>query len=699
MENLVLIRTLKELDVLTEYLGDFEYVAFDTETTGVARGSEIIGFSVAAELDKAFYVILSYWDVTTKKMVQLETYNAAGAFMHTLTQKKLVMHNGVFDCSMVETNYRVSLIESLHTDTMVLAHLLDENRTVGLKDLAVSIYGEESKDEQIAMKASVSANGGVLTRDKYELYKADADLIGKYGAKDAILTFKLFIHLVEELYEQKLDTFFYDEESMPLLRGPTYQLNTQGLKVDVDKLESLKRTLQAECAAARTYIESEVRAHVASRYPGTSKAKTFNIGATKQVAWLLFEKLNNDYGTLTKEGRNVCKALGLKPPYTRSARAEFVSTCVARKGSTYCEAVLNPKTKKMGRPKKVGDYWNYITCGKATLEKVAPRYKWAAKLLEYNKNLKILSTYVEGIQSRLNYGIISPSFLQHGTTSGRYASRNPNFQNLPRDDKRVKSCIVARPGKVFVGADQSQLEPRVFAAVSGDETLINCFSSGEDFYSVVGAPIFEKTGLSLRKNDPESFAKLYPQLRDKSKVIALATPYGRTAWEQSRSLGIQEDEAQTLIDSYFNAYPKVELMMLNAHEQAKSKGVVYSLFGRPRRIPEAMKIPMIYGRSSHAELPYTARNLLNLAMNHPVQSSGASIMNRSAIAIYNALKKAELDASLVMQVHDEVILECNEEDAEAVAAIVQYCMENTVNLNGVKLEAKPTIANNLADLK
>ncbi len=140
-------------------------------------------------------------------------------------------------------------------------------------------------------------------------------------------------------------------------------------------------------------------------------------------------------------------------------------------------------------------------------------------------------------------------------------------------------------------------------------------------------------------------------------------------------------------------------MMLDLHEQAKSKGVVYSLFGRPRRIPEAMSIPKIYGRSPHSELPYAARNLLNLAMNHPVQSSGASIMNRSAIAIHKALKDATIDATLVLQVHDEVVLECNEEDAEAVAAIMQYCMENTVNLNGVKLEAKPVIAKDLAGLK
>ena len=705
MEQLRIIRTLKELKELEEYLSDKEFISVDTETTGVDHDSEVIGFSVAAEIDVGYYVILSYWDVKQQKLIYLETKGGAKAALQTLKGKSLIMHNAGFDCGMIDSNFGVQLIEDVHTDTMELAHLLDENRRVGLKELAVSIFGEDSRTEQLEMKESVYKNGGVLTKEKYELYKADADLMARYGAKDTILTLKLFYHLVPELYEQGLDKFFYEDESMPLLRGPTYQLNHTGLKVDQEALNKLKATLMAELAEAKTYIHSEIKPHVKDKYKGTSPGTTFNIGASKQLSWLLFIRLGNEFNGLTKGGRELCKALDIKVPYAPGAKREFLKILGENKGKVYSPAKFNPKTGKMGRPKKVGDAWNYLSCGKDSLGRYATKYKWVNTLLAYNKNLKLLNTYVEGIQSRLKYGIIHPSFLQHGTTSGRYSSKAPNFQNLPKNDKRIKACIVARPGKIFVGADQSQLEPRVFASTSQDPTLLACFAKGEDFYSVVGAPIFEKEGCSLYKKGADSFAELYPGLRDISKAFALATPYGTSAFQQSSKLGLHQEECQQIIDRYFAKYPKVEMMMLESHEQAKKTGVVYNLFGRPRRIPAAMDIPKIYGKSQHSDLPYAARTLLNLAMNHRVQSTGASIMNRAAIAFYRACKDLEesdprwKDVKVVLQVHDELNAECPIDLAPEVKIVLKYCMESTTELPGVALIAEPTSAYNLADLK
>ncbi len=705
MEQLKVIRTLVEMRELEEYLAPFDFVAYDTETTGVEKESEIIGFSVCAEMDKGFYVILSYWDVAEGKLKSLETKTGAKSFLEGLKKKSVICHNAAFDCWMTNNNFQVELMPSVHTDTMLLAHLVDENRSVGLKELGVSMFGEYASQEQKEMKESVYKNGGVLSKKLYELYKADADLIAKYGAKDAILTLKVFYELVPELYEQKLDAFFYDDETMPLLRGPTYDMNTTGLRVDPDKLANLKATLQAEIAEAKAFIYKEIDVHVKDKYPGTSAAKTFNIGASKQLAWLLFIKLENEFGTLTDSGREVCKFLDLRLPYAPGAKREFIRVCGENFGRVYEEAKLNPKTGKMGRPKKIGDPWSYLACGKATLSKLAPRYKWVAKFLEYAKNTKLLSTYVEGIQSRMKYNIIRPNFLQHGTTSGRYSCKNPNFQNLPRDDKRVKSCIVSRAGKVFVGADYSQLEPRVFASVSQDPTLMGCFAKGEDFYSVVGAPIYDKKGYSLYKSEDNSFAKKFPKLRDDSKIIALATPYGRTAMQQAGAMGISIEESRILIDKYFTAYPKVELMMLESHEQAKANGVVHTLFGRPRRIPEAKKIKALYGNTPHAELPYQIRSLLNLAMNHKCQGAGASIMNRAAIAVNAKMQERGkqdmlfLQVRIVLQVHDQLVLESPVEVAEVVAADLKYCMENTAKLPGVALEADPFITYDLAGQK
>jgi DNA polymerase I-like protein with 3'-5' exonuclease and polymerase domains len=696
-EKLIVLKSASELDQLIEYLADKDFIAFDTETTGLDKSSEIIGFSVSADTDIAYYVVLSYWDVKQKKLVYLDTKEKSRQILEILKTKNLIMHNGSFDCYMVENNFQISLIDSLHTDTLILGHLLDENRSNGLKELGVAIFGENARKEQIEMKESVSKNGGTLTKEKYELYKADVDLLAKYGAKDAILTIKLFYHLVEELYDQGLEKFFYEDESMPLLRSATYQLNTAGLKVDMDNLVSLQKTLEAECMEAINFVNNEVRAHVKDKYPGTSKAKTFNPSSNAQIAWLLFIHLKNDFHLLTKEGKKLCKALGLKSPYTKTDKQKFISVCQENKGNIWEEGKFDHKTGKIGRGKKIKDPWCYMATGFMTLSKYADKYRWVKRLQEHKKNDKLLKTYVLGIQKRMAYGIIRPNFLQHGTTSGRYSCKNPNFQNLPRDDKRVKSCIVSRPGKLFIGADQAQLEPRVFTSVSQDERLLKAFDNGEDFYSVVGMPIFGIDDCSAYKNDENSFAKKHSHLRDISKQFALATPYGTTAWQQAMKLNKTESECQDIINRYFEKYPKVELMMLESHEQAKVNGAVYNLFGRPRRMPEAMQIPKDI---PHSGLEYADRNLLNLAMNHRVQSTAASIMNRAAILFCKLIKEAGIEeCSLVLQIHDELVAEGLEKDAEVIGEIMKYAMENAVTLPGVKLIADPKISNNLASLK
>lgn len=693
------MKTLSQLQELEKYIEDKQYIAYDTETDGVGKESRVIGFSICADIEVGYYVILSYWDSIRSSLLDLETKEGAKRFVERLSGKALIMQNAPFDCARTNDNFGVELMPYVVHDTLVGGHLLNENRLNGLKERCVELYGDDERKQQGAMKASVEKNGGVLTKELYELYKADADLIAYYGAKDAIQTLKLFYNDVPLLFEQKLDKFFYEDETMPLLRGPTYDMNTTGLRVDPEKLQKLKETLQAECLDAKGFIYKEITPLVKVKYPGTSKAKTFNIGSCQQLSWLLFIHMGRPFNTLTKGGKELCRAMKWKIPYSLSEKREFIQSVVENKGHIYEQAKLNPKKNKMGRPKKIGDPWKYLSFSKSTMALNAPKFKWIAKLQEYAKNTKLLSTYVLGIQDLMKYNVIHPNFLQHGTTSGRYSCKHPNFQNLPREDKRIKACIISRPGNVFVGADYAQLEPRVFASTSKDETLCGCFARGEDFYSVVGAPIYGKTDCSMFKSDANSFAKKYPKLRDDSKIIALATPYGRTAFQQAATMGITTDEAQELIDKYFEAYPKVELMMLESHEQAKCHGVVYNLFGRPRRMPEAMDITKIHGNVSHGELPYTARNLLNLAMNHRVQSTAASIMNRAAIATWKEIQQFNGLVKIVLQVHDELVLEGPEHLKQKMIDILKNAMENTVKLPGVDLVAEPKAAYNLADLK
>jgi DNA polymerase I-like protein with 3'-5' exonuclease and polymerase domains len=698
--ELLVIDNEESLESLTKYLTCHEYVAYDIETTGVAKGSTIIGFSLCAEDEKAFYVITHKWNATLQTLDKVggAAYDTAVLdLLAVLQTKNVIAHNAIFDISMTKDYYGIDLMPSLHTDTLILAHLLNENRRVGLKELGRTMFGENADAESLEMKASVLANGGKLTKADYEMYKADPYLMGKYGAKDAWLTFRLFHELLVDLADQDLYDFFYQDESMPMLKGPTYQLNTVGLKVDMGALQTLKKTLEAECVEAKAFIYAEIDAHIKVKYPGTSKKTVFNIGSNPQLSWLMFGQLGLEFGTLTKEGKEVCRKLGIKLPYAPAAKREFIRACTEAIGSVYQpEALVNGKKV---RAKKVKEPWSYTACDKKIQAKYAAKHEWVAKLLEYNKKIKILSTYINGIESRTKYGIIHPSFLQHGTTSGRYSSRDPNFQNLPRDDKRVKSLIVARPGRVFVGADYSQLEPRVFAYFSKDERLRAAFKGSDDFYSVIGMEVYDKTDCTPHKEgSPEAFGVKYKNLRDLSKVIALAATYGATSYQLSQTTGKSAEDTQQDMDNYFERFPGVAQFMLDSHEVAKKHGQVTSLFGRPRRIPEARKITKIYGKAAHSELPYEVRSMLNLSVNHRVQSTGASIVNRAAIKFYNDCKDLGIEAPLVVQVHDSLIAECMELDAENVSLLLQNAMETAVTLEGVDLEAVPKIGKNLAEV-
>jgi DNA polymerase-1 len=697
-EKLVVIRTLEQLKELQSYIDHAEYIAVDTETTSVNKDAQIIGFSISADVDTGYYVILREWNRATQTLDDLHLDQLAETILKSLINKKLIMHNAIFDCWKIEMNFGIKLIDHVFCDTMLLAHLIDENRRVGLKDLGAELFGVGAKEEQQIMHDSVIANGGKLTRADYELYKADSELIGRYGAKDTVLTLSLFYHMIPQLIEQGLDTFFF-EETMPLLRGPTYDLNTTGLKVDKDKLQQLRGTLEAENMELTAFIYREIDPHVKSKYPGTNKKNLFNINSNNQLSWLLFEILGQYFNTLTDGGKEVCQFLGLKLPYDNQAKREFIRVTKLNLGKPY-------KTNVKGKPTLIKEWWTYTSCNIESLKPYESKYKWVQSFRKLNKNNKILQTYVIGIQDRLNYGIVYPSFLQHGTTSGRYSSRNPNLQNLPRDDKRVKACIIARPGNVLVGADYSQLEPRVFASFSKDELLLKSFDGSSDFYSTIGIEIFGKYDATPQKDgSPDAFGVKYKKLRDIAKVVALSATYGTTAPKMAKAVGKSREEAQEIIDDYFNHFPKVKTFMLESHELAKNNGEVVNLFGRPRRMPEATLIKKLFNQVLHEKLDYKYRNILNLAVNHRIQSTGASIMNRSSIAVYKAIKRCLgvdprwSQVKILLQVHDELVLEGPEELGEEMSFILKHCMENTVQLPGVKLEALPKIAKNLADLK
>jgi DNA polymerase-1 len=382
----------------------------------------------------------------------------------------------------------------------------------------------------------------------------------------------------------------------------------------------------------------------------------FNFGSTKNLCWLLFEKY------------------GLSPlAYTD-------------KGS--------PKVDK------------------ATLPEYDVPFK--TKLLEKKKLEKLLSTYVEGILSRQREGKIYPEFLQYGTTSGRYSCKNPNFQNLPRDDKSIKQGIVAPPGYVFVNADFSALEIRCFAHVTGDKKMQMIFEKNLDFYSQIAIDVFGITQYSADETAPNFLKKQAPELRNRAKLFALAVAYGASAYRLHHSLNCSVQEAQALIDDYLEAYPGLKNYINSRHNELLRTGKVATQFGRVRHLPEAKEMWNTFGKKIlnrrvmidvHGDWGLDQyrkmRNMMNLCTNHPIQGLAAHIANASMITVAELLKNNNLNAQPVLQVHDECTLISSLEHAELAAKLLQQAMEQ--NWVAAKLLvpmlAEPIVATNLAEAK
>ncbi len=260
-----ILHTPNGINELIEEIKASDLVAFDTETTGLDKDAKIIGASFCTTENHAWYLAIAEWDVINQTLVYFPGMKEAVKEVIThLTGKTLIAHNALYDVQVIENNYKISLVLDIYADTMILAHILDENSPVGLKELGKRYINENAADEAAEVKASVQANGGKVTKTDYEMYKADWRVIAKYGAKDPWMTYMIFMDLLPKLYEEGLDEFFFTE-SMPLLRGPTYEMNKTGLKVDQLALTTLKKTLEAECAEHKEFINSEIHQHIKTK--------------------------------------------------------------------------------------------------------------------------------------------------------------------------------------------------------------------------------------------------------------------------------------------------------------------------------------------------------------------------------------------------------------------------------------------------
>jgi len=281
-------------------------------------------------------------------------------------------------------------------------------------------------------------------------------------------------------------------------------------------------------------------------------------------------------------------------------------------------------------------------------------------ILSYRKCAKLISTYTDVLPHMLDEeGRVHTTFNQTGTATGRLSSNDPNLQNIPvRGElgKEIRRYFVAEEGRVLIDADYSQIELRVLAEISGDENMRGAFISGTDIHTATASQVF---GVPEFMVDSE--------LRRRAKAVNFGIVYGIGAFSLSKDLGITKRQADEYIAGYLATYPKVDAYLKSTIASAKENGYTVTMFGRRRPIPELS--------SPKKQLQAFGERV---AMNSPVQGSAADIIKIAMINVVRALRDEGLDARLIMQVHDELIVEASERDAARAAEILKREMEHTV---------------------
>ena len=407
-------------------------------------------------------------------------------------------------------------------------------------------------------------------------------------------------------------TEVYRTLEMPLV-PVLASIERAGIKVDVQALAGQSRVMEQELAAVTARIHELA-------------GEAFNINSPKQLGEILFEKLQ-------------------LPALRKTGKTKSASTAVE------------------------------------VLEELALTHEMPRLVLEWRALHKLKSTYVDALPLAVNpaTGRIHTCFNQAVAATGRLSSEDPNLQNIPirtEQGRRIRGAFVAEPGHLLISADYSQIELRVLAHLSGDETLIEAFRSGEDIHDRTATKIFgEHSGL-----DPH-------ELRRRAKIVNYALLYGKTAFTLARDINVPKDAAQAFIDAYFAGFPKVRAYIDGTIEEGRRTGIVKTLFGRRRLVPNLT--------SSNFQIRAQAERE---TVNMPIQGTAADVLKFAMIQLHDELATRKLRTRMILTVHDELLFEAPKDEVDAAAALVRERMEGAVAL-AVPLTVDVGIGENWKDAK
>jgi DNA polymerase-1 len=338
---------------------------------------------------------------------------------------------------------------------------------------------------------------------------------------------------------------------------------------------------------------------------------------------------------------------------------EFNINSPRQLGEVLFEKLKLPALKRTGKTRTA-------STAVEVLEELALGHELPRLILEWRALQKLKGTYIDALPQLVHpeTGRVHTSFNQGVAATGRLSSSDPNLQNIPiRTElgREIRRTFIAAPGHVLISADYSQIELRVLAHLSGDELLIDAFKSGEDIHDRTARSVFGESS----PLDPH-------ELRRRAKIVNYALLYGKTAFTLAKDIGVSQAAAQAFIDAYFAGFPRVRAFIDRTLDEGRRSGVVRTLFGRKRAVPELT--------SRNGQIRSAAERV---AVNLPIQGTAADILKRAMIDVDAALNRAPAlgrRARMILTVHDELLFEAAEESAEETAALVRERMEQAVSL-------------------
>lgn len=690
----------------------------------------------------------------------ISAHSITKKLLNGLLAKKLIMHNGSFDIQFVKNYYDIDLTPSLYADTTLLVHTVYEEgafgygNPFGLKSIAIMNQQElgldvekSANEEQILLKESIKKNGGNTSKVDFEIFKADLDILAEYGAADTDLTLRIYHLYLQKLKQENLEKFFFEDEVMPIYKEVTIPMEAYGIELDLDLIHQTSESIQEDLKInKKIVVDSLLKTSSAKNWVIDSALKTFppkNKGSWAQELVKRYNlplpksKTTNKY-RLTQ---NLIKELEDSPVKTFLLEGKLdvledneilrISTDLWKESNN--GEYINIQSKKH-LSELIFKYFGEKSTAKTkagsdqfdndTIEILSKKYEWAENLRIYNKLVKINSTYVERFLNGHENGRYYFYFKQHGTVSGRYGS---DAQQLPKPKEEgedvpiivrynnlIRAFLIAGEGRSIIDSDYESLEPHVFASIADDVSLREIFRKGHDFYSTVAIKTEKLEGVSADKLAPNFLKKVNPVKRNQAKAYSLGIAYGMGEYALGMTLNIPTAQAKELVNGYLDGFPGLKKWRQSSRDFVKENGYITNYVGRIRHLPKVKKIynkfgdKMLdwrfrkslmdrHGKDEVMQIYRDYRNGLNNCLNFQLQSMGAAIVNRAALAINRKAKELNIDATIQAQIHDQLIINIREDQAKDFAPIVQKLMENVIDLPGVQLKAPPSLSNNFRD--